>query len=106
MPTVRTPRCQLLQFFEDAGREPLVDDVIGEVPDELGSLDGARGVRKVAQSEELLIELGWEGLDPLAEFLRDKLLEDLRQSVAGSIGLVSGGFVNEGDNPDVRESTH
>jgi hypothetical protein len=70
--------------------------------DVLRFLDTAR-IRKPAKSEKFLIELRRERLNPLPQFLRNKRLQDLRESVSRTICLITRGFIDQRDNSNPRK---
>lgn len=69
-------RVQPLEFFQHAGCQPFVHDVVCDFAYQTAPFDGA-DVLPLAESADFLAELDWEPLGPRLEFLRDVGFENL-----------------------------
>jgi hypothetical protein len=75
------------------------------VPDVARALDALRVQLDPSQPEHLAIELRWERLDPLSQFLGNELLKDLCERVSGANVLIAGRFINKCDDSDLGETS-
>lgn len=52
------------------------------------------------------IEFVREGLDPLSQFFRNEIFQDLFKCITSTSILVACGFINERNNADTRKSAY
>ena len=94
-----------VQLFSNPWRKTIIDKIVRELSKIPGYLESTIEF-KPSQTEKFLIELRLKGSDPRAQFLGNKCLKYLGQSIAFSVRLVSGGFINESNDSHLSESPH
>src|SRR5688572_27551442 len=101
-PSGRIFWCNALQLIENSGGKPLVHNIVCEMAEVLGPIQLAGRIIQPAKAEHFAVVVIGERLNPRAQFLCNKRLQDLGEIILGPKFLISRSLVYERDNSDMR----
>src|ERR1700730_13179036 len=95
-----------LQFFEDTGGEPLINDIIRVLANNLWSINRHSAPLPVLEPKHLLVKFVWKPLGPCGQFLAQISVKDRLQCPPITDFLVPGRLVNQCLYTDICEAAN
>lgn len=110
MPDAAVPtivfRIKIFQFFYDSWREPFIDDIGRISPNDARPSHGKWVIAPSFQPKHFFVELIRESFGPGGEFGTQVFIKDRLERHSVTNFLISGSFINQGDNADMRQASH